>query len=41
MVELPLAFPVIFTGIRIATVTSIGVAVFGSFVEEEDLFHTI
>ncbi|TAH71478.1 MAG: ABC transporter permease [Anaerolineaceae bacterium] len=32
MVELPLAFPVIFTGIRIATVTSIGVAVFGSFV---------
>lgn len=32
MVELPLAFPVIFTGIRIAVVTSIGVAVFGSFV---------
>ncbi len=32
MVELPLAFPVVFTGIRIATVTSIGVAVFGSFV---------
>lgn len=32
LVELPLAFPVIFTGIRIATVTSIGVAVFGAFV---------
>lgn len=32
MVEIPLAFPVIFTGIRIATVTSIGVAVFGAFV---------
>ncbi|MEG0943496.1 MAG: ABC transporter permease [Angelakisella sp.] len=31
-VELPLAFPVIFTGIRIATVTAIGVAVFSSFV---------
>ena len=31
-VELPIAFPVIFTGIRIATVTSIGVAVFAAFV---------
>jgi len=31
-VELPIAFPVIFTGIRIATVTSIGVAVFATFV---------
>lgn len=31
-VELPLAFPVIFTGIRIATVTAIGVAVFSTFV---------
>lgn len=31
-VELPIAFPLIFTGIRIATVTSIGVAVFGAFV---------
>ena len=31
-VELPLAFPVVFTGIRIAVVTSIGVAVFGTFV---------
>ncbi len=31
-VELPIAFPLIFTGIRIATVTSIGVAVFASFV---------
>lgn len=30
--EFPLAFPIIFTGIRIATVTSIGVAVFASFV---------
>lgn len=31
-VELPLAFPMIFTGIRIAVVTSIGIAVFGTFV---------
>ena len=31
-VELPLAFPMIFTGIRIAVVTAIGVAVFGTFV---------
>lgn len=31
-VELPLAFPLIFTGIRIATVTAIGVAVFATFV---------
>ena len=31
-VELPIAFPIIFTGIRIATVTSIGVAVFATFV---------
>lgn len=31
-VELPLAFPLIFAGIRIATVTAVGVAVFGSFV---------
>ena len=31
-VDLPLAFPLIFTGIRIATVTSISVAVFGTFV---------
>lgn len=31
-VELPLAFPLIFTGIRIATVTSIGIAVFAAFV---------
>ena len=29
MAELPLAFPIIFTGIRIAVVNSIGVAVFG------------
>jgi len=29
MVELPLAFPIVFTGIRIAVVNSIGVAVFG------------
>lgn len=32
LVELPIAFPVIFTGIRIAVVTSIGVAVFGAYV---------
>ena len=31
-VELPLAFPMIFTGLRIATVTSVGVAVFANFV---------
>lgn len=31
-VELPLAFPLIFAGIRIATVTAVGVAVFGTFV---------
>lgn len=31
-VELPLSFPIIFTGIRIATVTSIGVAVFATSV---------
>lgn len=31
-VELPIAFPVIFTGIRIATVTSIGSAVFATYV---------
>ncbi len=31
-VEIPIAFPVIFTGIRIATVTAVGVAVFGTFV---------
>ena len=31
-VELPLAFPMIFTGIRIATVTSVGVAVFATSV---------
>lgn len=31
-VEIPLAFPIIFTGIRIAVVNSIGAAVFGTFV---------
>ena len=31
-VEIPLAFPMIFTGIRIATVTTIGVAIFASSV---------
>ncbi len=31
-VELPLAAPIIFTGIRIATVNAIGTAVFASFV---------
>ena len=33
-VELPLAFPVIFTGLRIAAVNSVGSAVFAAFVEE-------
>ena len=31
-VELPLSFPMIFTGIRIATVTSVGIAVFATSV---------
>ncbi|MDX9827821.1 MAG: ABC transporter permease [Spirochaetia bacterium] len=31
-IELPLAFPMVFTGIRIATVTSVGVAVFATAV---------
>lgn len=31
-VEMPIAFPLIFTGIRIATVTSVGTAVFAAFV---------
>ena len=31
-VELPMAFPVVFTGIRIATVNSISTAVFATFV---------
>jgi len=31
-VEIPIAFPLILTGIRIAAVTAVGVAVFGSFV---------
>lgn len=31
-VEFPVAFPLIFTGIRISTVTAVGVAVFGAFV---------
>lgn len=31
-IELPIAFPFIFTGVRIAAVTAVGVAVFASFV---------
>lgn len=31
-VEIPIAFPLIFTGIRIATVTAVGIAVFATFV---------
>ena len=31
-VELPIAFPVIFTGIRMATITSVGAAAFATFV---------
>lgn len=31
-VEFPIAFPLVFTGLRIATVTSVGVAVFATFV---------
>lgn len=40
-VELPLAFPMIFTGIRIAVVTSIGSAVFGAVVGGGGLGSTI
>lgn len=40
-VELPLAFPIIFTGFRIALVTSIGIAVFGAFVGGGGLGSTI
>ncbi|NLJ94391.1 MAG: ABC transporter permease [Clostridiaceae bacterium] len=32
LVELPLALPLIFSGVRLAIVTSVGVAVFGAFV---------
>ena len=32
MVEFPLAFPTVFTGIRIAVVNAIGTAVFAAFV---------
>lgn len=31
-VELPIAFPFVFAGVRIATVTAVGIAVFGTFV---------
>lgn len=41
MVELPLAFPMFFTGIRIAIVTSIGIAVFGYVVGGGGLGETI
>jgi len=40
-VEFPLAFPVIFTGLRIAVVTSIGIAVFGAIVGGGGLGSTI
>ena|SRR5690554_5163767 len=40
-VELSLAFPMIFTGIRIAVVTSIGTAVFGAFIGGGGLGATI
>jgi osmoprotectant transport system permease protein len=40
-IELPLAFPIIFTGIRIAVVTSIGIAVFGAVVGGGGLGSTI
>ncbi|NLK21891.1 MAG: ABC transporter permease [Epulopiscium sp.] len=40
-IELPLAFPMIFTGIRIAVVTSIGTAVFGAIVGGGGLGSTI
>ena len=40
-VELPLALPIIFAGIRIAVVTSIGIAVFGAVVGGGGLGFTI
>ena len=40
-IELPLAFPIIFPGIRIAVVTSIGIAVFGAVVGGGGLGSTI
>ena len=40
-VELPLSFPLVFTGIRIAVVTSIGTAVFGAVVGGGGLGATI
>lgn len=40
-IELSLAFPIIFTGIRIAVVTSIGIAVFGAVVGGGGLGSTI
>ncbi len=40
-VEFPLAFPMIFTGLRIAVVTSIGIAVFGAVVGGGGLGFTI
>lgn len=40
-VELSLSFPIIFTGIRIAIVTSIGIAVFGAIVGGGGLGSTI
>lgn len=40
-VELPLSFPMVFTGIRIAVVTSIGTAVFGAVVGGGGLGSTI
>ncbi len=40
-VEFPVAFPIIFTGIRISAVTSISVAVFGTFVGGGGLGDTL
>lgn len=40
-VEFPLAFPMIFTGLKIAVVTSIGIAVFGAIVGGGGLGYTI
>ena len=41
LVELPLALPIIFAGIRIAVVTSIGIAVFGNVVGGGGLGFTL
>ncbi|MDR3214987.1 MAG: ABC transporter permease [Bacilli bacterium] len=40
-IEFPLAFPIIFTGLKISVITSIGIAVFGAVVGGGGLGYTI